>query len=134
MDVIETALAWSFVFAIQVIGAAILIRRPTTVSRPRAYDLLFAGHVPWSLWLLAMSGFVLLTDNADLEFAAAVGLIPAMWTARIMFVFCRVVLQITREQARRRLLVHQMFIWSFTVVYIFVAAALWPRFLGVIGQ
>src|SRR5260370_2794711 len=53
--VLSTTLCWSFVVALQAAIALALVAGPArrTVGLARAIDLYFAGHAPWSLWMLA---------------------------------------------------------------------------------
>jgi hypothetical protein len=53
--VLSTTLCWCFVVLLQAVIALTLIgpaRR--TVGLARGLDLYFAGHAPWSLWMLAV--------------------------------------------------------------------------------
>ena len=57
--VLSTTLCWSFVVVLQAVIAIALIAAPArrTVGLPRALDLFFAGHAPWSLWMLAAAAW-----------------------------------------------------------------------------
>jgi hypothetical protein len=53
--------------------------------------------------------------------------VPAIWTAILIFAFCRTVLDCGRREAIRRTVVHQAIIWSMTLVIFALAVQLWPR-------
>lgn len=128
--VLSLTVCWSFVIAIQVLAALALIvpvRRRVTV--PTALDLLFVAHGPWSLWLMGSAVWVIMSSpiGRPARFHAATGLVPAVWTALMVFAFCRVVLECDRRDATRRTLLHQGIIWSVTLGIFAFAVQLWPR-------
>ena len=56
---LSTTLCWIFVVALQTAIALVLIAGPArrTVGLARALDLYFAGHAPWSRWMLAVAAW-----------------------------------------------------------------------------
>src|SRR5260221_1941730 len=56
---LSTTLCWSFVVVLQAAIALVLVAGPArrTVGLARALDLYFAGHAPWSLWMLAATAW-----------------------------------------------------------------------------
>ena len=131
---LTVAMCWVFVPAIQLIAGFALCRHPpeTRVSLPRAVELLFLAHVPWSVWLLAAglaavwipSGVILV----NLIYVTA--LVPIVWTPRLIAAFCRSVLGCTAAQARLRTIAHQAFTWAIIAGYIILSIQPWARFGG----
>jgi hypothetical protein len=67
-----------------------------------ALDLWFAGHLPYSVWLLALP-ILNETPVATPHEAMALSIvIPLVWTTFIVTAFCRVVLGLTPAAARWR--------------------------------
>src|SRR5262252_492011 len=104
--VLTSAAAWGFVVAIQLAIAAIFVApAPASgVAFWRAMDLWFAGHVPYSLWILLLP---FLTSSA----------VPPH---DIIGAFFRTVLGMDASTARRRALFHLLI-----VVIIVSALGLW---------
>lgn len=132
------AVCWSFVPAVQAVAGAIVIAScpDRNVPMPRALDLLFAGHLPWSLWLLVVAAWVT-SAGAPFAFLSPLALsmlVPAAWTARIVFAFCRTVLGVTARGALVRTTAHQAIVWAVALTYAVLAGGLWPRLLGVVGR
>ena len=125
---------WSFAVAIQLAAGLILIApaRGRTVPLAAAVDLFFAGHGPWSLWLLTIAVIGLAT-YVPAETLIATALLPLLWTARIVYVFCREVLRDDRRLALKRTVGHQGFILAFLVVCGLMAIAALPRWLAASG-
>ena len=137
-DVALATVSWSFVPVIQlIVGALIITSAPARrVRMPDAIALLFAGHVPWSLWLLTTSAWIALAPAPALGFSWMVlsTLVPAVWTSKIISAFCRTVLHATPRGARMRVAAHQAITWTIVVAYISWAGAAWPRVLEIIGR
>jgi len=131
---VSGVLTWSFAAAVQVLSAVALVAssKRRRVSVPAGLDLLFMGHAPWSLWLLAVAAWaVWLPRPVNMDFiVAATAAVPFSWTVVIVFAFCRCVLQDDPRQAAIRTLFHQSLIWTFAGAYIAIAVQLWPRLLG----
>ena len=132
--VLSTTVAWSFIVVLQVAIALVLMaplaRR--TVGLPRALDLFFAGHAPWSFFFLtaAVLPAPLGRSTAPLLLLTV---IPAALTARIIVAFFREVLQLDRRRAWRRTAVHQAITWAAFLFLYGSAVALRPRIVGLLG-
>ena len=135
--VVVGVLCWAFVPALQILAGAIIIRsaRGRATSVARSIELLFIGHLPWSLWLLTVFGaFTFSTWPLSLAVLVLSTLIPTVWTTAIVFAFCRTALGDSPGGARIRTMAHQAIIWTFVVSYLLVVSGLWPRVLAAIGQ
>ena len=120
--VLTSAAAWGFVVAIQLAIAAIFVApAPASgVAFWRAMDLWFAGHVPYSLWILLLP---FLTSSAAVPPHDIIGVsivAPLVWTSVITSAFFRTVLGMDASAARRRALFHLAI-----VVIIVSALGLW---------
>ena len=125
-------LAWSvasfgFVVLIQMaVGAAIIASaRARRVGATRALDLWFAGHVPYSLWLLTVAAAFGVTPWGSLDLLVALAAIPAAWTAVIVAAFCRHVLGSGSAGARWRAAVHFIVIWAIAFELVALSAGGW---------
>jgi len=129
--VVTAALSWSFVIAIQmIVGASVIGSAPARVVRGlRALDLWFAGHIPYSLWMLVSFGIMALSSTDPLRLAIAAAIIPAIWTAFIVTAFCRTVLRTSVRGARWRAAAHFLVTWVITLSYIAWAAGGWFQLL-----
>jgi hypothetical protein len=128
---------WSFVPALQALAAWVVIAASPrrAVGRARALDLLFAGHAPWSLWLLLVTARVSLSATPPSISGAflASAWIPLAWRCVIVFAFCRKVLGETRWGALVRTAAHQAVVWSLALLVLDRAVRIWPRLAGVFG-
>jgi hypothetical protein len=128
---LSTVICWSFAPLVQVIAAAAVIasvpRRE--IAMGRALDLLFAGHAPWSLWLLSF-GAAAAWGPGDVVSAAALWTLPLpiLWTAWILRAFFRSVLNTTPRGALVRTALHQGIIWTIGGAYVITAIS-WPRLI-----
>ena len=127
----SASLCWSLVPAVQLAAGTALIawgrRRPVALSS--AVDLLFVGHGPWSLWLLAVGAIA----TAQLPVGSvswpslwpllASAVVPLVWTVAIVFGFCRGVLGLDRWPAVAGTLLYELAIWGVAVAYVVVATA-----------
>src|SRR5215471_7623063 len=102
--VATTAIAGSFVVAIQLlIGAAFVASAPgRRVEFRRALDLWFAGHLPYSLWMLVLFAGIANYGPTSLGSVVVWAVLPAVWTAVIVSAFCRRVLGARPSDARWR--------------------------------
>ena len=127
-----TAISWSFVLLIQLSIALLLVMsvpsRPISVSR--ALDLWFAGHLPYSLWLLVISAVVANLESASVEMVIVLALIPSLWTSAILSAFCRVVLGTSRRGARRRAVLQFIVAWVFGLEYVALGSGGWFQVVG----
>ena len=133
--VLSMMVCWSFAIALQLAAALVLIvpaRRRLPVAS--AVDLFFASHGPWSLWFLGSVVWVLLSSplGRPAQFHIETSLLPAAWTALLVFAFCRGVLECGRREAFFRLVLHQSIIWSVAIVLFALAVQLVPRLEAVL--
>jgi hypothetical protein len=119
--------SFSFVAAIQLaVGAAVVASAGSRqVSFPRAIDLWFAGHVPYSLTLLIAAGVFASLPYGSLEGLIVPAVIPAAWTAVIVAAFCRQVLGTSRAGARWRAAAHFLVIWVIAFELVALSAGGW---------
>jgi hypothetical protein len=102
---LTSAVAWSPVVAIQMAVAALFIAPARGVGFWRAMDLWFAGHVPYSLWILMLP--FLTTSALPPHDVMGVSLAaPLVWTSVITSAFFRTVLGMEAWTARRRAVLH----------------------------
>jgi len=129
--VATAALSWSFAVAIQmIVGAGVIASAPARLARGlRAIDLWFAGHFPYSLWMLVSFGVMALSSSDPLRLVIASAIIPAIWTAFIVTAFCRTVLRTSVSGARWRAAAHFVVTWAITLSYIAWAAGGWFQLL-----
>jgi len=129
-------LCWSFVPITQwLIGLVVIGRAPgRPLSVPRCLELLFAGHLPWSLWMLVFIGFDTFTPvPIPLVIQVLSLLVPAVWTTIILSAFCRIVLGCTPARAHLLIVAHQAMTWTAFFGYVVLVSGLWPRVLAFIG-
>jgi hypothetical protein len=123
---VTTTLCWSFVPAVQLIVAAVLIalcRRPGVRLVP-ALDLFFAAQGPWLLWMLGVAAAALLAARLGhhtlprLRYVLAFALVPLIWTGVIIFAFCQVVLGLDKRPALGWMLLYEAAIWGIASLYV----------------
>jgi hypothetical protein len=129
--VLSTILCWSFVVVLQaaigfglIAGAA---RR--TVGIARAVDLYFAGHAPWSLWVLAVAAWAPSPLGFSTTSLLVSALVPLFLTVRIVSAFFREVLEMDPREAFARTVAQQAMTWGSFVILFGTAVALIPRVL-----
>jgi hypothetical protein len=130
--VASTIILWSIVVLAQAAIALAVIPRVSRVSRARAFDLFFASHVPWSLWLLfdaAWAPAMLGRPTMPLWFAAVP---PLVLTPRMIAAFFRQVCGMDRRRAAIRTLLQQALSWGLLIALYGAAVAVWPRVLQVL--
>jgi len=127
----STALAWSFAVALQIaVGASVIASsRARRVGMPRAVDLWFTGHLPWSLWLLVVAGVTRMLPSFSLEGILLTMIVPMAWTAAIASAFCHIVLGTTRRAARLRAAAHQLVTLVLVLSFVAWSAGGWFRLL-----
>jgi hypothetical protein len=131
--VVSLVACWSFAIALQLAAAFVLIlpaRRRLALAA--ALDLFFLAHGPWSFWLIGSAIWVLMSSPLarPAQAHALTAIVPAIWTAMLVFVFCRVVLDCDRREAIRRTAIHQAVVWTVTLLLFAYAVQLWPRVLA----
>jgi hypothetical protein len=125
--VLTAALSWSFVLAIQlIIGAGIILSGPQRrLSMPQALDLWFAGHLPYSLWMLVVFAWMGTATTSSVRVFVISALVPTVWTMALVFAFCREVLGVSVAGAIWRTTVHLVVVWGIGLSYIAWAAGGW---------
>lgn len=133
--VLSTTLCWAFVIVLQAAIALSLIAGPArrTVGVARAFDLWFASHAPWSLWLLAAAAVPapLGRPLAPLLLLAA---IPLALTVRMIAAFFREVLNLDPRRAIRSTAIHQGITWGVFLLLYGAAVAIHPRIVEWLTQ
>jgi hypothetical protein len=119
--------SFGFVVLIQlVVGTAVIASaRSRRTSLPRALDLWFAGHVPYSLWLLTTAAVFAVAPWSSLDLLIALAVVPAAWTAVIAAAFCRHVLGSSREGGRWRATAHFIAMWAIALELVALSAGGW---------
>lgn len=121
LQMLAAAASWGgLVVAVQLATASLLILSAPgrQVRFARALDLWFAGHVPYTLWLLASGLFVTVTQRSPLDLLLLAAVAPLIWTVLIAVAFCQVVLGTSVAGARRRVIAHQLGTWLFAFGYV----------------
>lgn len=135
--VASTTLAWSFVVLIQLLAALAIVgtapRR--TIPTGRAVHEFFGLHVPWSSWLLgwAVWAWTISPLERHSGWVLWTALVPAVWTALLIYRYCRDVLAEPHRRAIARACAHQAIVWGAFLVIGGSAVGLWPRVLQVLG-
>jgi hypothetical protein len=126
---LSTVVCWSFVVVLQMVIALLLIAGPArrTVGIARALDLFFAGHAPWSLWMLAVVAWAPSPVGRPLLPALLAALVPLVLTPRIVSAFFQEVLEMDPRDAMTRAAAHQALTWSTFVILYGTAVQLVPR-------
>jgi hypothetical protein len=125
---------WAFLVAIQV--AAAWVTMPAASRRAmgaaRAIDLLFSGHAPWSLWLLASAAWALALPipERNTRWLLPSMIVPFVWNVAIVFAFFRHALELSHDAAIRRTIVHQALTVGSGLAIFAAAVAIWPRIVG----
>jgi hypothetical protein len=133
--VAATAIAWSFIVAIQlVVGVLVIGSVPSRrIGLWHALDLWFAGHLPYSLWLLAVAA-LMANVPGSLELIIVLAVAPSLWTAAIVAAFCRIVLGCSRGGARRRAAIHFVAVWAIGLEYVALSAGGWFQITGAVTR
>jgi hypothetical protein len=129
--VAATAIAWSFIVGIQLaVGSIVILSAPSRrIGLSRALDLWFAGHFPYSLWLLAVA--VLMSNlQGSLELIIVLAIAPSLWTAAIVSAFCRIVLGCSPRGARWRAAIHLLAVWAIGLEYVALSVGGWFQITG----
>lgn len=128
---LSATLCWSFVVALQMGIALLLITGPArrTVGLPRALDLYFAGHAPWSLWMLAAAAWGPSPIGRPTLPIAIAAVVPFVLTPRILSAYFREVLELDPRHAIGRTVAQQVMTWATFVILFGTAIQLVPRVL-----
>jgi hypothetical protein len=132
---LSTTLCWAFVVLLQIAIVLPLIAGPSrrTVGLPRALDLFFASHAPWSLWLLALAAYAPSPLSRPFTPVWVTAFAPILLTPRMISAFFREVLELDPREAKARTVVHQAITWAILLVLAGMAVSAWPRVLERIG-
>jgi len=127
--VASTTLTWSYIVLLQLAIALPLVAPAArrTVGVSRAVDLYFAGHAPWSLFLLAAAAWAPSPGGRPSWPLYLAALVPVLLTPRIVNAFFAEVLAMDRLSARRMTILQQAMTWSVFVAVNWIASAFTPR-------
>jgi hypothetical protein len=120
--VLTSAVAWSLVVGIQMAIAAVFVA-PAAASGGgfwRSMDLWFAGHVPYSLWILLLPFLTSSPAVPPYDVMGVSMVAPLVWTSVITSAFFRTVLGKDASTARGLAVLHLV-----TVIIIVSALGLW---------
>jgi hypothetical protein len=128
----STTVTWSYIVLLQLAIAAPLVvpRGRRTVGAARAIDLFFAGHAPWSLFILLLGAVMPLPSGWPDLLLVAAALVPLVLTARIVAAFFREVLGMRPRAARRMMVLHQALTWTAFLAVNWLQSSFTPRILG----
>jgi hypothetical protein len=134
--VATAAVSWSFVVAIQIAVAVSVIAssRARRIDLLPALDLWFAGHLPYSLWMLAVAALAASSRLVDPVFLFATALVPSAWTTWIVASFCRRALGNSPSTAQRRAAAHQAIVWAIALGYGALTSGGWFQVTGSVGR
>ena len=123
-------LYWSFVPLLQLATASALIASAPErrVDFPRALELAFDGHGPWSLWIVCAALAQLAAAGQAAVYATA--LIPFAWTTWILLAFADHVLAVPGRRAAVRVAAHQAATVLLILAYVHLAVGLTIRIMG----
>lgn len=132
--VLSTTLSWAFVILLQIAIALGLIAGPArrTVGLPRALDLFFASHAPWSFWLLAAAAVPAPLGRPFMPLMLF-ALVPMFLTPRMIAAFFREVLGLDPVRAIFRTALHQAITWTVFALLYGSAVAIRPRIVEWLG-
>lgn len=129
---------WAFLVGLQVAAAWISMPRASrrAIGAARAIDLLFSGHAPWSVWLLACAAWAALTPilARDTRWVFASMTVPLIWNLVIVFAFFRHALGLPHAAAVRRTILHQTISVGGGLAIFGSAVAIWPRIVGMFAR
>lgn len=127
--VASTTLAWSYVVLLQLAIALPLIVGPArrTVRVARAIDLFFAGHAPWSIFMLLTVAWSFVPPETPEWVLRAAAVVPGVATVRIVHAFFTTVLALDSRAARRRTILQQAITWTVFLAVNWWASAFTPR-------
>jgi hypothetical protein len=124
-------LCWMLIALLQLVtAAAVIVPSSRQVSLSRALTLFFAGHAPWSLWLICAAALIVFARDVALDAILVSASIPLVWTAFVIFGYCRHVLGLGSRAAAIRTIAHQLLTAMVIVLYVGWAIQLLPRLIG----
>jgi hypothetical protein len=134
--VLSTTLAWSYVVVVQIAIALLFVSKAArrTVGLARALDLFFAGHAPWSLFLLAAAAWAPSAGGRPLWPLALAVIAPIVLTPRIVAAYFAEVLGFDRRSARRMAVAQQALTWTVFIAVNWIDSAFTPRVYEMLGR
>ena len=128
---VSTILCWSFVVVLQAaIGLGLIAGAAgRTVGIARGLDLYFAGHAPWSLFLLAAAAWAPSPLGRPMMPVLIAAIVPLILTPRIVSAFFREVLEMDPREAFARTVAQQVLTWVSFLILFGTAVAWMPRVL-----
>jgi len=130
------AVAWSFLPALQIasVVASWLAFARRRIPLRRAIHLHFLGHLPWSLWLLALAAVASETsprrEVGVLQLASATVAAPFLWSRVIGWHFFRRVYALGRGATLLATAPHAAIVLGAILGFFLVTGQLLPRLLG----
>lgn len=130
---LSTSASWSWVMVVQLAIAFAMthpLPRDGRLTTARAIELWFAGHIPWTLWVLVLGPLLRLVPDLEVELLILSMVLPMAWTATIAAAFGRVVLRQSDSEAWLRAGLHQLVLLGVILSYVAWAAGGWFRIIG----
>jgi len=134
--VASCAVAWSFLPALQILSVAAtwLAFARCRIPLRRAIHLHFLGHLPWSLWLVAIASIAASTsprrEVSVFQFVFATIGVPVVWSRLIGWHFFRRVYALGRGATLLATALHAAIVLGAIVGFFLVTGQLLPRLLG----
>jgi hypothetical protein len=131
--VASTTAAWCWVVVLQLFIALAMTRSSPArrkVSKARAFELWFAGHVPWTLWMLLLAPAIRAYPTLPVEEILFSMLAPITWTFGIAAAFGKYVLGRSTATSWLLALIHQLAITGLVLSYVAWSAGGWFRLVG----
>lgn len=137
--ILDGALAFAFVPAIQLIALAIALRLTESrlTSFGHAVESYFAGYRPWLLWILVVTAAFAIVPARQLgpwlSPALFGSVVPLLWSLMVDFRFFRSRPGSSRAGAIRALALQRAIAWSLSLAY-FIGIAFWYEVLPEVAQ
>ena len=131
--VASTTASWCWVVLLQLAIALVMTRTSQarrTVTEARAFELWFAGHVPWTLWMLLLAPAIRAYPTLPVEEILFSMLVPILWTCVIAAAFGKYVLGRSTAASWLLALIHQLAIIGLVLSYVAWSAGGWFRLVG----
>jgi hypothetical protein len=136
--VLGGTICWSFAPALQAVVASVVLStaRHPPASLANQINWFFIGQGPWALWLLTVAAWSVAVPIArQSQWPILISaVVPAAWTALIVFKFFRTVFRYGQRKAVSRTCLHQGLIWLLIAAYITLMNQLWPRLVGLLER
>ena len=129
----STTASWCWVVLLQLFIALAMTRRSPArrrVSEARMFELWFAGHVPWTLWMLLLAPAIRAYPTLPVEEILFSMLAPITWTLVIAAAFGKYVLGRSTAASWLLALMHQLAIIGLVLSYVAWSAGGWFRLIG----